>query len=64
MVSTEVGYKFLVKSDYGEGSKSEIGKELIEHLRQLGKVLTNKNVFTLRAVTSLLIAKTPKSQAI
>lgn len=67
LVSTEVGYKFLIKSNYlSEGSKSEIGKELIEFLRQPGKVLTNQNAFTLRAITSLfeILQETPKSQVV
>lgn len=50
--SSEVGYNFLITAPFlSEEKKREIAKEVLEFIRQAGKVLTGSNQFSLRSIS-------------
>ncbi|MDD4995588.1 MAG: P-loop NTPase fold protein [Patescibacteria group bacterium] len=62
LASQEAGFNFLIKSDFlGEEKKREIGKEILDWLRQPGKILTSAHHFALKTVSSLtgIMQETP-----
>jgi len=62
-VLQEAGYGFLVGGNFlSEEKRREIAKEVLEYLRQPGKILNENNSYSLRAILSLvgILQETPK----